>query len=210
MVDDELRVMLLTETVRTSYMMYKLGTTVEQIALERKLASCTVMAHLSTCLERGLNINVEKLGVTKEILTVVARVVWEPPISSDVSGLGPVKYELVKKERGDIDWGKLRLAVGRLKVEYGVTEEGILRWTSKDYLSYMGVEHKSADEGYGDDMGPSKLVSTHDQPDRHTMMEDMPVWFPAVKRKEQEDSMTAEARTEMGKKRKANSLFKWK
>ena len=36
----------------------------------------------------------------------------------------------------------------------------------------------------------------------------MPVWFSAVKRKEQEDSLTAEARTEMGKKMKANPLFK--
>ena len=43
-----------------------------------------------------------------------------------VSRLGPVKEELAKSGREDIDWGKLSLAIARLKAEHKVTEEGIL------------------------------------------------------------------------------------
>ena len=64
--------------------------------------------------------------MTHEIIAAVARVVWEVPFSSDVSRLGPVKEELAKSGREDIDWGKLRLAIARLKAEHKVTEEGIL------------------------------------------------------------------------------------
>ena len=82
-----------TGTAQTSYMMYKEGKTVEKIAQEKGFAPNiaqekgfapnTVMTHLSTCLEKGGNFNLEGLGVTHEIVAAVARAVWEAPISSD-------------------------------------------------------------------------------------------------------------------------------
>ena len=41
--------------------------------------------------------------MTHEIIAAVARVVWEVPFSSDVSRLGPVKEELAKSGREDVD-----------------------------------------------------------------------------------------------------------
>jgi len=158
-----------TATVQNSYRMYKEGKTVEQIAQERGMLSSTVMTHLSTCLEKGGNIHLEGLGVTHEMVAAVARAVWEAPISSDVSRLGPVKEELAKSGREDIDWGKLRLAIGRLKAEHKVTEEGILRWNKEEFLGYGQVEFQPAEERYipkkftGDQFGPSKILSSKGQ-----------------------------------------------
>jgi len=158
-----------SETVKTTYMMYKSGKDVASIAAERSIAASTVVGHLGTCLEKGVNINIGCLGVTPEMVQTVARIVWEPPISSDVSRLGPVKEELVKADREDIDWGMLKLALGRLKAEHGVSEEGILKWDRDDYLGYGGnnldLASSVGKDRYvpttftGEKMGPSKLLS---------------------------------------------------
>ena len=83
MAEYEESVLGVTGTAQTSYMMYKEGKTVEKIAQEKGFAPNTVMTHLSTCLEKGGNFNLEGLGVTHEIVAAVARAVWEAPISSD-------------------------------------------------------------------------------------------------------------------------------
>ena len=75
----------------------------EQIAQERGFAPSIVMTHLGTCLEKGGSINLEGLRVTLEIVAAVARAVWDPPISSDVSRQGPVKEDLAKSDREDIE-----------------------------------------------------------------------------------------------------------
>jgi len=165
--------LFLTETLRTTYMMYKEGKTVEMIAEERGIAANTVTSHLGTCLEKGASINLEGLGVTHEIVAAVARVVWSPPISSDVSRLGPVKEELMKADREDIDWGKLRLAIGRLKSEHGVSEEGILKWERKDYMRY-GSDAEPSEARYipssftGAKLGPSQILSRNAQAVNHS------------------------------------------
>ena len=168
-VEDEMSKLEVTATVQYSYRLYREGKTVEQIAQERGFAASTVMTHLGTCLEKGGNINLEGLGVTHEIVAAVARAVWDPPISSDVSRLGPVKEELAKSGREDIDWGKLRLSIGRLKAEHKVTEEGILMWNKDDFLAYGQMESQPAEERYipkkftGDQFGPSKILVTQGQ-----------------------------------------------
>jgi len=158
-------VMALTDTLRTSYMMYKEGKSIESIAKERGIAASTVMSHLGTCLEKGLDINLGCLGVTPEKVLAVAKAVWEPPISSDVTRFGPIKEELVKSGREDIDWGILKLAVGRLKAEHGVSEEGLLKWNREDYQGYGGSVKPIVDRYVpapftGDKLGPSKLLSS--------------------------------------------------
>ena len=112
MEDDESELKV-TGTVQTSYRMYR---DKEQIA--QGLAPSTVMTHLGTCPEKGGNINFEGLGVTHEIVTAVARNVWDPPITSDMSRVGPAIEELAKSGREDIDWGKMKLAIGRLNAEH--------------------------------------------------------------------------------------------
>jgi hypothetical protein len=83
--------------------MYREGMGEEQIAQERGFAPSIVMTHLGTCLEKGGNINLEGLRVTLEIVAAVARAVWDPPIISDVSRQGPVKEDLAKSDREDIE-----------------------------------------------------------------------------------------------------------
>ena len=56
--------------------------------------------------------------MTHEIVTAVARNVWDPPITSDMSRVGPAIEELAKSGREDIDWGKMKLAIGRLNAEH--------------------------------------------------------------------------------------------
>ena len=146
-------------------MMYKEGKSIESIAKERGIAASTVMSHLGTCLEKGLDINLGCLGVTPEKVLAVAKAVWEPPISSDVTRFGPIKEELVKSGREDIDWGILKLAVGRLKAEHGVSEEGLLKWNREDYQGYGGSVKPIVDRYVpapftGDKLGPSKLLSS--------------------------------------------------
>jgi len=165
--DDNLSLMGAPPTVQTSYQMYKEGKSVAQIAQERGMAATTIMGHLGTCLEKGADVNLEKLGVTPKVVAAVASVVWESPINSDVSRLGPVKEELVKNDREDIDWGMLKMAVTTLKLEHGVTDEGILKWDKTDFLNYGGKEMEPEVARYipqkftGDKFGPSKIMSKH-------------------------------------------------
>jgi len=163
--NDKLSELGLSMTVMNSYRMHKEGRTVEEVAQERGIAATTIMGHLGTCLEAGADVDLVKLGVTQEIVGAVASCLWEPPISSDVSRLGPVKEELVLRDREDIDWGKLKLALSRIKMEHGLTEEGTLKWDKKDYLAYVGKEDKPEMARYiptkftGDKFQPSQLLS---------------------------------------------------
>jgi len=164
--DDELDV---PETVRLSYKLHKEGKSIAQISQERGIVAGTVLMHLSKSLEAGANINLETLGVTPEIVAAVAKVVWEPPINSDINRLGPVKDELNRCDREDIDWSHLRLSVARLKAEHGVTQEGILKWKQADYDTYAVSCSKPTEARYipqkftGDKLGPSRILSSQSQ-----------------------------------------------
>ena len=157
------------ETVRLSYKLHKEGKSVAQISQERGVAENTVLIHLGKSLEAGANINLESLGVTPEIVAAVAKVVWEPPINSDINRLGPVKDELNRCDREDIDWSHLRLSVARLKAEHGVSQEGILKWRQADYDGYAASCSKPTEARYipqkftGDKLGPSRILSSQSQ-----------------------------------------------
>ena len=77
-------------TVRQTYTMFQSGQTPEIIAHTRGLAVSTVVGHLAAALEKGGEVDVEKFGVTEEMMAAVAEVILSPQLNSDVSKLGPV------------------------------------------------------------------------------------------------------------------------
>ena len=52
------------------------------MASTRGLKTSTVYGHLADCIEVGLPVNINKLGVTDKIINMVTDVVRKPPINS--------------------------------------------------------------------------------------------------------------------------------
>ena len=48
----------------------------------RGLKTGTIYTHLAECIEAGLPVNIDKLGVTNKIIEMVTDVVRKPPINS--------------------------------------------------------------------------------------------------------------------------------
>ena len=82
-------------TVRQTYSLFQAGQTPENIALTRGLAASTVVGHLAAVLEKGGQVDIEKFGVTEEMMATVAEVILSPQLNSDVSKLGPVKVSVL-------------------------------------------------------------------------------------------------------------------
>ena len=82
-------------TVRQTYSLFQAGQTPENIALTRGLAVSTVVGHLAAVLEKGGQVDIEKFGVTEEMMATVAEVILSPQLNSDVSKLGPVKVSIL-------------------------------------------------------------------------------------------------------------------
>ena len=114
------------------------------------------MGHLTTAMEQGAPIDIADLNITEAMMGNVAKVIWRPPIASDVSRLGPIKTELDLIDY-DVDFGRIRLIVSRLKLEHGINEEGILQWKGGDWSQYVkmtGIESE-ATVTYENDFGNS-------------------------------------------------------
>ena len=82
-------------TVSQTYGMFRSGQTPEIIAHTRGLAVSTVVGHLAAALEKGGEVDIEKFGVTEEMMATVAEVILSPQLNSDVSKLGPVKVGFI-------------------------------------------------------------------------------------------------------------------
>merc|ERR1719300_1701224 len=128
------------ETTLTTYKMFQTGKTPAEIGAARGLAASTIVGHLATCLEKGgqVDITCQGLEVSSRMIADVAELIHKSLIKSDVSKLGPIKEELMKQDREDVDWPKLRLIVAKLKCDVGVTDDGILKWNddlANEYIS---------------------------------------------------------------------------
>jgi len=84
-----------------------------------------------------VDITSKGLEVTNTMIADVAKIIHTTIIKSDVSRLGLVKEELMKQDREDVDWPKLKLIVAKLKSDIGVTEEGILKWNDEIANNYV-------------------------------------------------------------------------
>ena len=89
-VSEEVAALGLSVTIMTSWQMFAKLQSAEEVAAARGLAATTIMGHLGVCLEKGLEVPLEKLGVTGQVFSAVAKTVWSP-FNSDVSRLGPIK-----------------------------------------------------------------------------------------------------------------------
>jgi len=142
---EELLALGLNTTTVTSFNMFREEGDAARVAARRGLAESTVMGHLATCLEKGAEVAVEKLGVTPSVVREVARVLYTPPISSHVARLGPVKEELDSQLGKDqVGWSVLRLVVAQLRREHGCSEEGVLAWGEEDFRRYCGNRRPGA------------------------------------------------------------------
>jgi len=155
----------LSDTIRATYAMFKEKKDIGLVAHLRGLKSSTLMGHLATAMEKGAPLDIGELGVTESMMGTVARVIWSPPISSDVSKMGPIKTELDLIDC-DVDFGQIRLIVSRLKLEHGISEEGILQWKDKDFSQYM-TQKENQKSG-----GESEVAVTDENRDRNMVNTD--------------------------------------
>jgi len=137
-VNDEIAAAGLTDTENTTLQMFNQMKDYEKVAAARGLKPTSIISHLASCLEKGIEVPLEQLGITPQIVTIVVKTIWSSPISSNVARLSPIKEEL-DMLWGDlnIDYSKLKLVVVQLKREHGCSEEGILQWNQDDYQRYV-------------------------------------------------------------------------
>lgn len=127
-----------SDTAMVTYRMHESGKTADQIAAERGFQLFTILGHLASCLEKGGQVDIASYGVNSDMIAQVVEVISGPVINSDISRLAPIKEELMKVDREDIDWGCLKLVVAKLKTDFGVSDDGRrLRWTDETIKSYM-------------------------------------------------------------------------
>ena len=143
------------ETSMTTYNLYQSGKSPEEIASGRGLAVSTICGHLATCLEKGGHVDVLKLSITCAMIADVAEIIVSDPILSEVARLGPVKEELMKQDREDVDWSKLRLIVAKIKVDIGVTEDGRLKWSEEEAKHY--IDEKRIEASKEETLAPTVL-----------------------------------------------------
>jgi len=144
----------LSDTIRQTYAMFKQKKDIEEVAQLRGLKSSTLMGHLATAMEQGAPLDIAELNVSEAMMGNVAKVIWSPPIASDVSRLGPIKTELDLIDC-EVDFGQIRLIVSRLKLEHGVNEEGVLQWKDGDWSQYLKVAGKQDQESKAGDENDS-------------------------------------------------------
>jgi len=134
----------LSDTIQTTYTMYTKSRDLEEVVAARSLKKSTIVGHLAQCMEAGLELDIQQLGVTSALMAQVSKVLYLPPINSDLSRLSPIKSELELQGAADITYEQLRLITSRLKVEHGVNAEGVLQWSLKDYESYQVFKGNAA------------------------------------------------------------------
>ena len=75
----------LSETIQTTYTMYMASKDLDRVMGLRGLKTSTLISHLASALEAGLELDIELLGVTPVLMVDVTKAIYIPPISSDVS-----------------------------------------------------------------------------------------------------------------------------
>merc|ERR1719334_2812523 len=81
-VNDDLAAKGLSTTIITTWKTFEEHGNADMVAGCRGMATSTIFGHLATCVEKGVPVPLEKLGVTPEMVQGVAKAVWNPPIKS--------------------------------------------------------------------------------------------------------------------------------
>jgi len=200
----------MNETTKNTLNFFNDGKSISEIAEMRSLAESTILGHLAKCIECGVEVSLERVGVTDQVMAEVTKVLWNSPISSDVSRLGPVKEEL-EAQGSEVDWGKLRIAANKLKTVHGISQDGKLSWAESEYRSYQ-VNNNTVLENAQKEIGNSVISTSssikektcegeneiRDETNQVNRKRVLPDWM-----------SSGEGRKEMAvKKLKTNSLFK--
>jgi len=80
-----------------TYDLFQQGKTLDEIAEIRNLTKMTIDGHLAECLKSGLDIDIEKLGYSKEKHTRIVEIIKSEPINGNTKKLKPIKDECDKQ-----------------------------------------------------------------------------------------------------------------
>jgi len=133
-------------TVHESYSLFEEKKDLERVAAARGMKAATIASHLAQAIEAGLVVDIQLVGITPQIVSRVAKVIYNPPINSDISRLSPIKTELELNNLPDVSFSDIRFVISILKVEHGASLEGVLQWTPEQFQTYLAPPSKSLTE----------------------------------------------------------------
>ncbi|XP_060081553.1 bifunctional 3'-5' exonuclease/ATP-dependent helicase WRN-like [Ylistrum balloti] len=114
-VSSSLDICKLTETQRTSYIMYNQEKMdVGEIASRRCFKTNTIISHLCEAVKIGLEVDIQKLGVNSRIEQLVTEVI-RGPLKSDISYLTKIKDLLPEY----IEYSHIKLVIASLSWKHG-------------------------------------------------------------------------------------------
>ncbi|CAC5417310.1 WRN [Mytilus coruscus] len=106
----------LTETCRLSYVMFQRSyKSIEEVASLRGLKTTTVVGHISDAMKAGLEADIHRLGVTKQMLNLITYAIRNPPIDSEIGRLTKIKDALPPY----IEYNHIRIVIAILVQKYG-------------------------------------------------------------------------------------------
>ncbi|XP_071158281.1 bifunctional 3'-5' exonuclease/ATP-dependent helicase WRN-like [Mytilus edulis] len=106
----------LTETCRLSYVMFQRSyKSIEEVASLRGLKTTTVVSHISDAMKAGLEADINRLGVTKQMVNLITEAIRNPPIDSEISRLTKIKDVLPSH----IEYNHIRVVIATLVQKYG-------------------------------------------------------------------------------------------
>ncbi|XP_013380604.1 Werner syndrome ATP-dependent helicase isoform X3 [Lingula anatina] len=110
----------LSETVRTSYMMFEgEGWNLDKISNTRGLKVTTVEGHLAEAIRVGLPVDIERVGITSKVHNMICEAIRSPPVNSDISKLSPIKDQLPDY----ISFAQIKIVVAILQHQFGMSAD---------------------------------------------------------------------------------------
>jgi hypothetical protein len=154
---------------------------ISEVALNKSIATSTVLNYLVDCVSIGLPLDYARLNVTDQMISHVEEKLRLPPINSDISRLAPIK-EVVNN---DISWESLKLVIALLKRKYGFNTKS---FDSSDKRQAM----IQLNENFAFSPAQNKFATKSNQKPEQQAEENrrpLPTWF---KRKTENDVNEAE------------------
>ncbi|XP_052255826.1 bifunctional 3'-5' exonuclease/ATP-dependent helicase WRN-like isoform X2 [Dreissena polymorpha] len=106
----------LTETQRTSYIMCAVQkNSVEEVASRRGLKTSTILTHMAEAIKVGLPVDLQSLGVTRDIQGMITKAIRGPVVNSQISSMTKIKDQLPEY----IEYNHIRLVIALLVRQYG-------------------------------------------------------------------------------------------
>ncbi|KAK2148107.1 hypothetical protein LSH36_515g01056 [Paralvinella palmiformis] len=113
----ELALAGLPETYRQTYMLFEQQKiSLKDVAFQRSLKISTLISHLARCITVGLPVDIERAGVSQQIVHLITDVIRKPPINSDISRLSPIKEQLPEH----VDFNHIKIVIAILQYQFGV------------------------------------------------------------------------------------------